>query len=80
MSHCLRPHQIVNPHFNPKTALGAKNLRVWRIANGSSQGYPEDYQVLGIVFPDFLVTTPQVPERLLMPAQDPMPTQDPMPA
>lgn len=46
MSHCLRPHQIINPHFNPKTALGAKNLRVWRIANGSPQGYPEDYQIL----------------------------------
>ena len=46
MSHCLRPRQIINPHFNPKTALGAKNLRVWRIANGSPQGYPEDYQIL----------------------------------
>ena len=31
MSHCLRPHQIINPHFNPKTTLGAKNLRVWRV-------------------------------------------------
>ena len=46
MSHCLRPHQIINPHFNPKTTLGAKNLRVWRVANNSPQGYPEDYQIL----------------------------------
>lgn len=46
MSHCLRPHQVINPHFNPKTTLGAKNLRVWRVANNSPQGYPEDYQVL----------------------------------
>ena len=45
MSHCLRPRQIINPHFDPKTALGAKNLRVWRTANGSPQGYPEDYQI-----------------------------------
>ena len=46
MSHCLRPHEIVNPHFNPKTTLGAKNLRVWRVANNSPHGYPEDYHVL----------------------------------
>ena len=46
MSHCLRPRQIINPHFNPKTTLGAKNLRVWRVANNSPQGYPEDYQIL----------------------------------
>lgn len=46
MSHCLRPHQIINPHFNPNTTLGAKNLRVWRVANNSPQGYPEDYQIL----------------------------------
>ena len=46
MSHCLRPHQIINPHFNPNTTLGAKNLRVWRVANKSPQGYPEDYQIL----------------------------------
>lgn len=46
MSHCLRPHQIINPHFDPKTTLGAKNLRVWRVANKSPQGYPEDYQIL----------------------------------
>lgn len=46
MSHCLRPFQIVNPHYNPKTILGARNLRVWRVANNSPQGYPEDYQIL----------------------------------
>ena len=46
MSHCLRPRQIINPHFNPNTTLGAKNLRVWRVANKSPQGYPEDYQIL----------------------------------
>lgn len=46
MSHCLRPHQIINPHFNPNTTLGAKNLRVWRVANKSPQGYPDDYQIL----------------------------------
>lgn len=46
MSHCLRPRQIINPHFNPTTTLGAKNLRVWRVANNSPQGYPEDYQIL----------------------------------
>lgn len=46
MSHCLRPHQIINPHFNPETTLGAKNLRVWRVANKSPQGYPDDYQIL----------------------------------
>lgn len=46
MSHCLRPHQVINPHFNPKTTFGAKNLRVWRVANKSPQGYPEDYQIL----------------------------------
>lgn len=46
MSHCLRPHHVINPHFDPKTTLGAKNLRVWRVANKSPQGYPEDYQIL----------------------------------
>lgn len=46
MSHCLRPHQVINPHFNPETTLGAKNLRVWRVANKSPQGYPEDYHIL----------------------------------
>lgn len=46
MSHCLRPHQVINPHFNPETTLGAKNLRVWRVANKSPKGYPEDYQIL----------------------------------
>ena len=46
MSHCISPHQIINPPFNPKTTLGAKNLRVWRVANKSPQGYPEDYHIL----------------------------------
>lgn len=46
MSHCLRPRQIINPHFDPQTTLGAKNLRVWRVVNKSPQGYPEDYHIL----------------------------------
>lgn len=42
MSHCLRPRQIVNPHYNPKTDKGRRNLQLWR-GNNASVLYPDDY-------------------------------------
>lgn len=43
--HCFRPREIVNPHYDPKTDKGRRNLDLFRGISGDPRGYPDDYKV-----------------------------------
>lgn len=44
--HCLRPRQIVNPHYSKRNEKGSSNLDIWRGVNAAPGAYPEDYYII----------------------------------